>query len=224
MTPWLFRLPLRHLRQYPGRTFLGILGIALGTAVYLSISLAAASAIESFQAGVAAVAGKAQWRVQSPGAPLNENLFARLSLLPGVKAAAPVVRSVLQLRGPHRGPVLLLGIDPFSEKDFRDYEFAQEGGLPGGLSRRDWVEFPHQPRCGSGWPTAGVPTGPQGGRPFAGVGGCGQKESHRQGHISLRKRPLPPGRGGAPHGRGRGPGAFGPGGAAGLYRPLDHRD
>ncbi|MGA9461081.1 MAG: FtsX-like permease family protein [Desulfobaccales bacterium] len=141
MTPWLFRLPLRHLRQYPGRTLLGILGIALGTAVYLSISLAAASAIESFQAGVAAVAGKAQWRVQSPGAPLNENLFARLSRLPGVKAAAPVVRSVLQLRGPHRGPVLLLGIDPFSEKDFRDYEFAQEGGLPGGLSRRDWVGF-----------------------------------------------------------------------------------
>ncbi|MGA7562543.1 MAG: FtsX-like permease family protein [Desulfobaccales bacterium] len=141
MTPWLFRLPLRHLRQYPGRTFLGILGIALGTAVYLSISLAAASAIESFQAGVAAVAGKAQWRVQSPGAPLNENLYARLSLLPGVKAAAPVVQSVLQLRGPHRGPVLLLGIDPFSEKDFRDYEFAQDGGLPGRLSRRDWVEF-----------------------------------------------------------------------------------
>ncbi|MGD0828782.1 MAG: hypothetical protein ABSA09_11975, partial [Desulfobaccales bacterium] len=62
MTPWLFRLPLRHLRQYPGRTFLGILGIALGTAVYLSISLAAASAIQSFQAGVTAVAGKAQWR------------------------------------------------------------------------------------------------------------------------------------------------------------------
>ena len=141
MTPWLFRLPLRHLRQYPGRTLLGILGIALGTAVYLSISLAAASAIESFQAGVAAVAGKAQWRVQSPGAPLNENLFARLSRLPGVKAAAPVVQSVLQLRGPHRGPVLLLGIDPFSEKDFRDYEFAQDGGLPGRLSRRDWVGF-----------------------------------------------------------------------------------
>ena len=141
MTPWLFRLPLRHLRQYPGRTFLGILGIALGTAVYLSISLAAASAIESFQAGVTAVAGKAQWRVQSPGAPLNENLFARLSLLPGVKAAAPVVQSVLTLRGPHRGPVLLLGIDPFSEKDFRDYELSQDGGLPGRLSRKDWVEF-----------------------------------------------------------------------------------
>ncbi len=145
MTPWLFRLPLRHLSQYPGRTFLGILGIALGTAVYLSISLAAASAIQSFQAGVAAVAGKAQWRIQSPGAPLDENLFARLRRLPEVKAAAPVVESVLQLRGPRRGPVLLLGIDPFSEKDFRDYEFEQDGGLPGRLSRGDWVEFLTRP-------------------------------------------------------------------------------
>ncbi len=145
MTPWLFRLPLRHLSQYPGRTFLGILGIALGTAVYLSISLAAASAIQSFQAGVTAVAGKAQWRIQSPGAPLDENLFARLRRLPEVKAAAPVVESVLQLRGPRRGPVLLLGIDPFSEKDFRDYEFEQDGGLPGRLSRRAWVEFLTRP-------------------------------------------------------------------------------
>jgi len=145
MTPWLFRLPLRHLSQYPGRTFLGILGIALGTAVYLSISLAAASAIQSFQAGVAAVAGRAQWRIQSPGAPLDENLFARLRRLPEVKAAAPVVESVLQLRGPRPGPVLLLGIDPFSEKDFRDYEFEQDGGLPGRLSRRAWVEFLTRP-------------------------------------------------------------------------------
>jgi putative ABC transport system permease protein len=145
MTPWLFRLPLRHLSQYPGRTFLGILGIALGTAVYLSISLAAASAIQSFQAGVTAVAGKAQWRIQSPGAPLDENLFARLRRLPEVKAAAPVVESVLQLRGPRRGPVLLLGIDPFSEKDFRDYEFEQDDGLPGRLSRRAWVEFLTRP-------------------------------------------------------------------------------
>ena len=56
MRPWLFRISLSHLAQYPGRTLLGILGIALGTAVYLSISLAAASALQSFQAGVSAVA------------------------------------------------------------------------------------------------------------------------------------------------------------------------
>lgn len=46
MRLWLFRLPLRHLTEFPGRTLLGIFGIALGTAVYLGIALA----------------GKAPWR------------------------------------------------------------------------------------------------------------------------------------------------------------------
>ena len=141
MKPWLFRISLSHLSQHPGRTLLGILGIALGTAVYLSISLAAASAVKSFQAGVAAVAGKAQWRVQSPGAPLAEGLLVKLRRLPEVKAAAPVVESVLELSGPQRGPVLLLGIDPFSEKDFRDYEFDQGGGL----ADQTWVDFLTRP-------------------------------------------------------------------------------
>jgi ABC-type lipoprotein release transport system permease subunit len=39
------------------------------------------------------------------------------------------VESVLELAGVHRGPVLLLGIDPFSERPFRDYEFSQAAGL-----------------------------------------------------------------------------------------------
>jgi putative ABC transport system permease protein len=129
MKPWLFRISLSHLVQYPGRTLLGILGIALGTAVYLSISLAAASALQSFQAGVTAVAGKAQWRIRTPGAPLNESLFVKVRRQPEVKAAAPALESVLELTGPHRGPVLLLGIDPFSERPFRDYQFSQAAGL-----------------------------------------------------------------------------------------------
>ena len=141
MRAWLFRISLSHLAQYPGRTFLGILGIALGTAVYLSISLAAASALQSFQAGVSAVAGKAQWRIQTPGAPLAESLFVKVRRLASVAAAAPAVESVLELSGVHRGPVLLLGIDPFSERPFRDYEFAHAGGL----SDRAWTEVLTRP-------------------------------------------------------------------------------
>jgi putative ABC transport system permease protein len=137
MKPWLFRISLSHLAQYPGRTILGILGIALGTAVYLSISLAAASALQSFQNGVSAVTGKAQWRIQTPGAFLNESLFVKVRGLPAVKAAAPAVESVLELTGPQQGPILLLGIDPFSERQFRDYEFSQAAGL----SDTAWSDF-----------------------------------------------------------------------------------
>jgi putative ABC transport system permease protein len=141
MRPWLFRISLSHLRQYPGRTILGILGIALGTAVYLSISLAAVSALKSFENGVTAVAGLAQWRVQSPGAPLDERLFPEIRRVPGIKAAAPVVESVLDLDDPHRGPVLLLGIDPFSERPLRSYEFS----MGSGIAASSWVDFLTRP-------------------------------------------------------------------------------
>jgi ABC-type lipoprotein release transport system permease subunit len=143
MKPWLFRISLSHLRQHPGRTLLGIAGIALGTAVYLSISLAAASALKSFENGVTAVAGKAQWRLQSPGAPLAENLFALMRRSPAVRAAAPVVESVLDLAGPHRGPVLLLGVDPFSEAPFRDYEFSGAQALGDAA----WIDFLTKPEA-----------------------------------------------------------------------------
>ncbi len=141
MKPWLFRLPLAHLRQNPGRTLLGILGIALGTAVYLSISLAGATALKSFENGVTAVSGQAQWRLQGVGAPLNEALYPVVRRQAAVKAAAPVVESVLELAGPHRGPVLLLGIDPFSERAFRDYELSRAGDL----SDAAWLDFLTRP-------------------------------------------------------------------------------
>ncbi|MDO9531239.1 MAG: ABC transporter permease [Deltaproteobacteria bacterium] len=141
MRAWLFRISFSHLAQYPGRTLLGILGIALGTAVYLSISLAAASALQSFQVGVTAVAGQAEWRIQTPGAPLDESLFVKVRRLASVAAAAPAVESVLSLAGVHRGPVLLLGIDPFSERPFRDYEFAHAGVL----SDTAWTEVLTRP-------------------------------------------------------------------------------
>jgi len=119
---WWFRFPWRHLTEYPGRTFLSVLGIALGTAVFLSISLAATSALKSFRDGVRAVAGQAEWRVQSPGAPLSEDLFLKVRQHRQVKAAAPVVESVIEVVNSQTKPALLLGIDPFAEASFRAFE------------------------------------------------------------------------------------------------------
>ena len=127
MKLWWFRFPWRHLCEYPGRTLLGILGIALGTAVYLSISLAGASALKSFQDGVQAVSGTAQWRLQSPGAPLPEGLFLSVRRHPEVKAAAPLVESLLELDAPQGGSVLLLGLDPFAEAPFRGFQLRASG-------------------------------------------------------------------------------------------------
>ena len=129
MNLWLLRLPFRHLHEHTGRSLLGILSIALGTAVYLSIALASSSAFKSFQTGVAAVAGKAQLRLQSPGAALDEGLFPMVRRLPEVKFAAPVIETMADIKGPEAQPVLLLGIDPFSEGPLRDYHFQTGANL-----------------------------------------------------------------------------------------------
>ena len=129
MNLWLLRFPFRHLHEHPGRSLLGILSIALGTAVYLSIALASSSAFRSFQIGVAAVAGKAQLRLQSPGAALDEGSFPMVRRLPQVKFAAPVIETMVYLKGPDAQPVLLLGIDPFSEGPLRDYRFLAGSSL-----------------------------------------------------------------------------------------------
>ena len=214
MRAWLFRISFSHLAQYPGRSLLGILGIALGTAVYLSISLAASSALESFQAGVIAVAGQAQWRLQTPGAPLDESLFVKVRRLASVKAAAPAVESVLELTGDHRGPVLLLGIDPFSERPFRDYEFSHVAGL----SDAAWTEMFIRP-------DAVLISGPLASRLGLKVGetlavmvGPRRQVLRVAGIFTSAKRPLSPGRGGAAHGYRPGPGTSGPGGGPRLYR------
>ncbi len=140
MRPWLFRLSLKHLTEFPGRSLLGVFGIALGTAVYLGISLAGASALHSFQRGVTAVSGKAEWRLRRPGAPLPEELYLTVRRLPEVKAAAPVIESVLELASPAQGPVLLMGIDPFAEASFREYRFDPGSGAEA------WKAFLTQPR------------------------------------------------------------------------------
>ena len=149
MNLWLLRLPFRHLHEHPGRSLLGILSIALGTAVYLSIALASTSALKSFQAGVAAVAGQAQLRLQSPGAALNEDLFPAVRRLPVVKYAAPVVETMVDIKGPESHTALLLGIDPFSEAPLRDYRFLSGSGL----DREDFLKFLTRP----GWVMLSAP-------------------------------------------------------------------
>jgi len=72
---------------------------------------------------------------------LDESLLVKVRRLASVAAAAPAVESVLELTGVHQGPVLLLGIDPFSERPFRDYAFSQAAGL----SETAWTEVLTRP-------------------------------------------------------------------------------
>jgi putative ABC transport system permease protein len=116
-------ITLRHLRHHKGRTILSMIGIALGVAVFVSVQTAIYTAIESFNASVDHVSGKATLQVTSFGRGFSEEAYLKVKKVPGVKAATPVIQYVSKMDDPIGEPLYLLGIDVFSDRPFREYQF-----------------------------------------------------------------------------------------------------
>jgi len=118
-------ISLRHLLLNKGRTFLSALGIALGVGVFISVQIAIYTAIESFNATVDHVSGKANLQVVSFGRGFPEEVYLNVKKLLGVKAATPIIQFLPKIDDPIGEPLYLLGIDVFSDQQFRDYEFLE---------------------------------------------------------------------------------------------------
>jgi putative ABC transport system permease protein len=118
-------ITLRHLRLNKGRTFLSMVGISLGVAVFVSVQTAIHTAIESFNASVDHVSGKADLQVTSFGRGFSEEVYLRVKKVPGVKAATPVIQYVSKMDEPIGEPLYLLGIDVFSDRPFREYHLYE---------------------------------------------------------------------------------------------------
>ena len=106
--PGLAAVNLRHLKDHPGRTALSLVGIAAGSALVVAMF----GVVGSFTSGVdrlVTTAGNVDLQVSGPGgAPLPEDVAARVAAVPGVAAASPIVRSSVVVAGER---VLLLGAD-----------------------------------------------------------------------------------------------------------------
>jgi putative ABC transport system permease protein len=118
-------ITIRHLRHHKGRTILTTIGIALGVAVFISVQIAIHTAIESFNASVDHVSGKANLQVTSFGRGFSEEVYLKVKKVPGVKAATPVIQYVSKMDEPIGEPLYLLGIDVFSDRPFREYQFYE---------------------------------------------------------------------------------------------------
>src|SRR3990172_7289074 len=125
------KITLRHLCVNKMRTVLSVMGIVLGVGVFVSVQLAIHTSIESFNSTVDQVSGKANLQVTSYGRGFPEETYLKVKKVPGVKAATPVIQFVAKLDDPIGEPLYLLGIDIFSDRMFRDYQFEDpiEGDL-----------------------------------------------------------------------------------------------
>ena len=117
------KITFRHLRLNKTRTSLSIVGIVLGVSVFVSVQLAIHTAIESFNASVDHVSGKSNLQITSFGRGFSEEVYPKVKKVPGVRAATPVIQFISKIDEPIGEPLYLLGIDVFSDQQFRNYQF-----------------------------------------------------------------------------------------------------
>lgn len=116
----LIRSGFRYYRKNLLQLVLSIVGIALGVAVVIAIDLANSSAIRGFDLSMETISGKATHQIRG-------NEFISDTLLRFVKnkfqinQAAPVIEKFVKLNVEKPITLTFLGLDPFSEKHFRDY-------------------------------------------------------------------------------------------------------
>lgn len=124
-------------RDLRGRTWqigLMVLGVALGVAVVVAINLANESATRAFELSTEAVVGRATHRIEGGPDGVPADLLADLKEGGEVGALAPVVEAYGVAPGLDDRPLRLLGVDPLSERPFRDF-FAGGAILRTGFER-----------------------------------------------------------------------------------------
>lgn len=145
---------LRHLLQDPWRTATVIAGVAVGASVFLSVRLAVDASVDSFSRSMDHLIGKADYTVRSEGGGVPDTVFAKLCAHPAIQHAAPVLSAYVRFRDQSQEPFLLVGIDPLSERAFRETRWLvkdrlEAWGMLVGLLTRPFTLITTQRLAGS---------------------------------------------------------------------------
>lgn len=111
------RAGYRHQRRHVWQSILSVLGIALGVAVVMAVGLANQSASRAFQITMEQISGRVTHQLIAGSSGLPERLFTDLRLQLPDLPSAPVVEGVVRIGDEQ---LTLLGLDPLSERPFRN--------------------------------------------------------------------------------------------------------
>lgn len=137
----LFRLiTLPYWRRRALKTFLTVLGMASGIAVYTAIDLSNRSALRSFEESVRRIGGDADLAVVGRERKVADADYAAVLLLPGTRAATPQLEAQGLCGADAKTSFTLLGVDPLSRGAF----FSGAGARPPG-DARPWLELMAEP-------------------------------------------------------------------------------
>lgn len=130
MSPALLRASLRYFLQRRWQTTLALLGIALGVAVMIAVDIANSSARRAFGLTLDRVAGRATHQIEAVSGSILEDLYRTLSVEVRIAQATPILEATVRLQGE---AFTLLGIDPLSQRPFRDPSWRLQSADTGRL-------------------------------------------------------------------------------------------
>jgi len=117
----LFKISYRYFIKHPFQTTMMVLGIALGVALVVSIDIANSSVEASFQKSTQSITGKATHQIIGTYQPLNQDIYTTLKTKLGFEKSAPVITGKTEVKELDNKPMRILGVDPFSEFQFRNF-------------------------------------------------------------------------------------------------------
>jgi putative ABC transport system permease protein len=113
------RASLRFYLRHPWQLGLAIVGVSLGIAVYVGVSLANDSAGRAFDIAAARVRGEMTHRLLPVDGMLDETLYRDLVLRDRIATASPMVEGEVRIAALAARRVPLLGIDPIRQGALR---------------------------------------------------------------------------------------------------------
>ncbi len=118
---------LSHLRQWPLRTLLTIVGVALGVSASVAVRTANVDVLRSFEQAVLTVAGPTTLEVSGNETGLDEQVITRIRTVPGVTSASPVILQTAVRVSEDRpdSAIQVLGLDLLAELNTRGFRVSQ---------------------------------------------------------------------------------------------------
>lgn len=120
-------ISLRRMWEHKVRTFLTVVGIALGVAGYIAVGMITDTLNDSFSRMIDQVAGRVQLQIYGGDSGVEEGLLAQLEEHPLLAAALPVIQTTTKAADGQS--VMILAVDTLTDKMARDYKMMDAGGL-----------------------------------------------------------------------------------------------
>lgn len=116
-----------HVRQWPLRTLLTIVGVALGVSASVAVRSANVDVLRSFEQAVMTVAGPTTLEVSGGETGFDEQVIARVRTIAGVTSASPVIlQTAVHMRGEQADQAIqVVGLDLLAELNTRGFRLSQ---------------------------------------------------------------------------------------------------